>query len=183
MPSIFEQNAVYLQSGDPTTEDAATLMEPGLLGARFTMQHPTGRGTPGVPPRTKRFQYVRSDPGMATNVALGSPAYWQDKSQYLVTTSPAALNQVAGVFSNATGSKGTYQCIQVGGPCPIKLSGANVTAAASGDMVIGGAVGLGVLVASGTALTNIPFGRVSFPLVKDVPNALVTVDLDLPEGV
>jgi len=183
MPSIFEQNAVYLQSGDPTKEDAVSLMEPGLLGARFTMQHPTGRGTPGVPPRTKRFQLVKSDPAMATNVALGSPAYWLDKSQYLVTTNPANLNEIAGVFSNPTLTKGNYGCIQIGGPCPVKLSGANVTAAAAGDNVIGGAVGLGVLVASGTALTNLSLGRVAIPLVKDVPNALVTLDLDLPENV
>jgi hypothetical protein len=183
MPSTFEQNAVYLQSGDPTKEDSPTLMAPGTLGARFTIQHPTGRNTPAVPPRTKRFQLVRSDPAMATNVALGSPAYWLDKSQYLVTTNPAALNQLAGVFSNPTATKGNYTCIQVGGPAPVKLSGANVTAAASGDNVIGGAVGLGVLVASGTALTNQSLGRVAVPLVKDVPNATVVIDLDLPEGV
>lgn len=183
MPSIFEQNAVYLQSGDPTTEAAVSLMEPGTLGARFTLQHPQTRSSPGVAPRTKRFQLVRLDPSVSTPVALGSPAYWLDKSNYLVTTSPAALNQLAGVFSNPTTPAGTYCCIQVGGPCPVKLSGANVTAAASGDNVIGGTVGLGVLVASGTALTNQSLGRVSFPLVKDVPNALVTLDLDLPEGV
>jgi hypothetical protein len=183
MPSIFEQNAIYLQSGDPTKENAATLAEPGLLGARFTIQHPFGRSTPGVPPRTKRFQLVKSDPGMATPVALGSPAYWLDKSQYLVTTNPAALNELAGVFSNPTLTSGNYGCIQMGGPCPVKLSGANVTAANPGDNVIGGAVGLGVLVASGTALTNLSLGRVSQPAVKDVPNALVTVDLDLPENV
>lgn len=183
MPSTFEQNAIYLQSGDPTKEDAVNLMEPGLLGARFTMQHPTGRGTPATPPRTKRFQIVKSDPAMATVVALGSPAYWLDKSQYLVTTSPAALNQLAGVFANPTLTKGNYGCIQIGGPAPVKLSGANVTAAASGDNVIGGAVGLGVLVASGTALTNSSLGTVAVPLVKDVPNATVVVDLNLPEGV
>jgi hypothetical protein len=182
MPSIFEQNAVYLQSGDPTKEDAATLMEPGTLGARFTMQHPTGRSTPGVPPRTKRFQLVKTDPAMAAATVVGGPAYWLDKSQYIVTTSPAALNQIAGVFNNVS-TKGNYTCIQVGGPCPVTLSAANQGAAASGDMIIGGAAGLGVLVASGTALTNIPLGRVAFPLVKDVPNNRVTVDLDLPEGV
>jgi hypothetical protein len=182
MPSTFEQNAIYLQSGDPTKEDTPTLVAPGTLGARFTMQHPTGRNTPAVPPRTKRFQLVKTDPAMAAATVIGGPAYWLDKSQYIVTTSPAALNQIAGVFNNVT-VKGNYTCIQVGGPCPVTLSGANVTAAASGDMIIGGAAGLGVLVASGTALTNIPLGRVAFPLVKDVPNARVVIDLDLPEGV
>jgi hypothetical protein len=183
MPSIFEQNAVYLQSGDPTKEDTVSLAQPGTLGARFTIQHPTGRNTPAVPPRTKRFQIVKTDPAMVTNVALGSPAYWLDKANYIVTTSPAALNQLAGVFSNPTTTKGNYTCIQVGGPCPVKLSGANVTAAASGDNVIGSTVGLGVIVASGTALTNQSLGRVAVPLVKDVPNATVVIDLDLPEGV
>jgi len=183
MPATFEQNAIYLQSGDPTKEDTPTLMEPGTLGARFTMQYPTGRGAPPKVPRTTRFQLVKTDPAMATNVALGSPAYWLDKSQYIVTTNPAALNQICGVFCNPTATKGNYTVIAIGGPWPVKLSGANVTAAASGDNVIGGTVGLGVLVASGTALTNVSLGRVAVPLVKDVPNALVTLDLDLPEGI
>jgi hypothetical protein len=183
MPSTFEQNAVYLQSGDPTKEDTPTLYAGGTLGARATIQHPTGRGTPTNPPRTKRFQIVKSDPAMATNPSLGAPAYWLDKSQYLVTTAPTALNQICGVFANPTLTKGNYGCIWVGGPVPVKLSGANVTSAASGDNVIGGTVGIGVLVASGTALTNVSLGRVAVPLVKDVPNATVVIDLDLPEGV
>lgn len=183
MANTFEQNAVYLQSGDPTKEDTPTLLYPGQLGARFTVQHPTGRSAPPVVGRAKRFQLVKTDPSMATNVALGSPAYWLDKSQYLVTTNPSAINQLAGVFSNATLTKGNYGCIQVGGPCPVKLSGADVTASVSGDNVIGSTVGLGARVAAGTALTNLSLGRVANPVVKDVPNALVTVDLDLPEAV
>ena len=183
MPSIFEQNAIYLQSGDPTKEDAATLMEPGTFGARFTMQHPTGRGTPATPPRTKRFQLVKTDSAMATAPAVGAPAYWKDKSQYLVTTDPVALNQLCGVFNNIS-TKGNYTCIQIGGPCPVKVADLTaVNAMASGDNVIGSTVGIGARVASGTALTNVSLGRVAFPIVKDTTNFLITVDLDLPEGV
>jgi hypothetical protein len=180
MPSIFEQNAVYLQSGDPTKEDVAVLMEPGLLGARFTMQHPTGRGTPGVPPRTKRFQVVKSDPAMATNVALGSPAYWLDKSQ--PSSPPTPPRSTSWRACSRDPDQGQLRLHQISGR-PRQALGCQRHRGASGDNVIGGAVGLGVRVASGTALTNQSLGRVAVPLVKDVPNATVVVDIDVPEAV
>jgi hypothetical protein len=185
MPSIFEQNAVYLQSGDPTKEDAASLMEPGTLGARFTVQHPTGRGTPAVPPRTKRFQLVRVDPAAAAAVKTGQPVYWSDRANYLVTTAGGtALNQVAGVANNVI-TRGNYGCIQFGGPCLVRASDANVTAAVAGDSLLGGATDLGVLLAAGTAPTTQPLGTIAGPKVTDVTggtgNQKVLVDLNLPE--
>ena len=189
MPSIFEMNAVYLQSGDPTKEDTPTLMEPGTLGARFTMQHPTGRGTPSVPPRTKRFQVVRIDPATAAAPKSGQPVYWTDRANYLVgTAGGTTLNQIAGVCGSVAPTKGNYTCIQFGGPCPVRASDANVAAAAVGDMIIPGATDLGVLLASGGTFTAlIPIGTVAGPTkVTDVTggtgNQKVLVDLNVPEG-
>jgi len=186
MPSVFEQNAVYLQSGDPTKEDAASLMEPGTLGARFSVQHPVSRATPATPPRTKRFQIVRIDPAAAAAPKSGQPVYWSDRANYVVTTAGgAALNQVAGVVNNAP-TRGNYSCIQIGGPCLVRASDANVTAAVAGaDLLVGGATDLAVLVAAGTAPGTKPLGVVSTPKVTDVTggtgNQKVQVDLDLGE--
>jgi hypothetical protein len=184
MPSVYEQNAVYIASGDPLNEDAATLMEPGTLGARFTMQYPTSRATPSTPPRTRRFQIVRVDPAAAVAPKSGQPVYWSDKSKYMVTTAGGTLlNQVAGVVNNIP-TRGNYTCIQIGGPCLVRASDANVTAAVAGaDTILGGATDLGVLLASGTAPTTAPLGVVSSPKVTDVTggtgNQKVQVDLDI----
>jgi hypothetical protein len=184
MPSVYEQNAVYLQSGDPLTEDAATLMEPGTLGARFTLQYPTSRATPATPPRTRRFQLVRVDPAAAAAPKSGQPVYWSDRSKYLVTTAGGTLlNQLAGVINNAA-TRGNYTCIQLGGPCLVRASDANVTAAVAGaDMLVGGATDLAVLVAAGTAPSTAALGTISSPKVTDVTggtgNQKVLCDLDI----
>jgi hypothetical protein len=186
MPSVFEQNAVYLQSGSPMTEDTPTLQAPGTLGARFSMQHPAGRSTPAVPPRTKRFQIVRVDPAAALANLVGGPAYWSDRANYVVTTAGGtALNQVAGVFNNVV-TRGNYTCIQFGGPCYVRASDANVTAAVAGtDVIVGGAANLGVLVAAGTAPGTQVIGTVSAPKATNTTggtgNHLILVDLNLPD--
>jgi hypothetical protein len=185
MPSVYEQNAVYLPSGNPLTEDSPTLMQPGTLGARFSMQHPTSRAAGAPAPRTKRFQIVRVDPAASAVPKAGSPAYWVDRAAYTVTGVGAALlNQVAGMFNN-TPAKGNYTCIQIGGPGMVRASDANVTAAVAGaDNVLGGASDVGVLLASGTAATTAVLGTVSSPKVTDVTggtgNQRVQVDLDPP---
>jgi hypothetical protein len=185
MPSVYEQNAVYLQSGDPTKEDTPTLMQPGTLGARFTMQYPTSRATPATPPRTRRYQIVRVDPAAAAAPKAGQPVYWSDRGNYLVTTAGGAvLNQLAGVINNIA-TRGNYTCIQVGGPCLVRASDANVAAAVAGaDMLVGGATDLGVLVAAGTAPSTVALGTIATPKVTDLTggtgNQKVLVDLDVP---
>jgi hypothetical protein len=185
MPSVLEQNAVYLQSGDPTKEDAPSLHAPGLLGARFTMQYPTSRASGAPVPRTRRFQLVRVDPAAAAAPLVGGPAYWSDRTNYVVTTAGGTtLNQLAGVFPNAS-TRGNYTCIQIGGPAMVRASDANVTAAVAGaDMLVGGAANLGVLVAAGTAPATVPLGVVSTPKLTDTTggtgNHRIQVDLDIP---
>lgn len=184
MPSVYEQNAVYLQSGNPLTEDTPTLHAPGTLGARFTMQHPTSRATPLTPPRTKRFQVVQVDAAAAAAPKAGQPVYWVDRAAYKVTTAGGTLlNQLAGVLNNAA-TRGHYTCIQVGGPCYVRASDANVTAAVAGaDLLVGGATDLGVLVAAGTAPATMALGTIATPKTTDTTggtgNHKILVDLDV----
>jgi len=181
-PSGWEQNAIYLQSGDPETENTPTLMEPGLLGSRFTVMNPTGKQAGAPPSRSKRYQLVKTDSTMAVAPFPGATAYWQDKSQYLVTTVNTNLNAVAGVF-RANMTPGYFGCVQVTGPCMTKIVDGSVLACAVGDSVIGSGATAGKAdrVAAGSAPGNVPLGRVSNPVFKSPAEALVQVDLDVPE--
>jgi hypothetical protein len=184
MPVPYEQNAIYLQSGNPLTEDAASNLYPGQLGARFTMTHPA-RGTASSPSRTKRFQYVQVDSAAAAAPKANQPVYWVDRANYKVTTAGGTtLNQIAGVINNAA-TRGNFTCIQQGGPCYVRASDANVTAAVAGaDMLVGGATDLAVLVAAGTAPGTTPLGTIASPKATNTAggtgNHLILVDLDLP---
>jgi hypothetical protein len=184
MPSVYEQNAVFLQSGNPLTEDVAVNNYPGQLGARFTMQYPTSRATPATPPRTRRFQFVQVDAAAAAAPKAGQPVYWSDRANYKVTTAGGTtLNQLAGVVNNAP-TRGNFTCIQVGGPCYVRASDANVAAAVAGaDTFVGGATDLAVLVAAGTAPGTVALGVVSTPKATDTTagtgNHKILVDLDV----
>jgi hypothetical protein len=183
MPNRFENPAVYLQSGDPEKENTPSLHAIGLLGSRFTVIQPTGRGSPATQGKSKRYQLVKTDSTMTVGPYPGAVAYWADKSNYLVTTVNTNLNAVAGVFGNLV-DKGNYTCVQIGGPSYVKLVDADSTAAVVGDMVIGSAAtaGKGARVAGGTALTYASLGRVLAPLTKLASEARVLVDLDVPES-
>jgi len=169
MPSVFETNAVYLQSGDPTTENNTKLMEPGQLGVRFSMQYPTGRGAPPLgTPRTLRLQVVQVDPAAPAATKAGQPVYWTDKSTYKVTTAGGTnLNALAGVCLAVGVLAGNYTVIVIGGPASVRASDANVTAAVAGDMLVGGATDLAVLVAQGTAPSTVALGVISTPKTTD----------------
>lgn len=181
MPNRFENPAIYLQSGDPEKEDTPSLHAPGLLGSRFTVIQPTGRGSPAVVGKSKRYQLVKTDSTMTVSPYPGATAYWADKTQYLVTTVNTNLNAVAGIFNNLV-TKGNFTCVQFGGPGFVKVLDADTAASAVGDSIIGsGTVGKATRIAAGTAPTNVPLGRVATPLTKLAAEARVLVDLDVPE--
>jgi hypothetical protein len=178
----FELPPVYLQSGDPESENVATLHASGTLGARFTVKQPT-RSAAGVEAgRSKRYQLIRSDSTMTTNPYVGAVAWWADKARYLVTTSATNRNRIAGVFQNAI-TPGNYGCIQIGGPATVKVLDGDVAALAIGDAIIPSTTdGKATRVAVGTAPTHTVLGWVAGPAISvDVLNATVVVDLDVPE--
>lgn len=187
-PSRWEMPPIYLQSGDPEQESTPTLHAPGLLGARFTMIN-SQRQQPGVETasagRSKRYQLVKTDSTMAVAPYPGAAAWWTDRAGYVVTTSPTASsrNDIAGVFRRAWAAAGDYMCIQIGGPAMTKHVDAPAGGAfAAGDAVIPSATAGKVdRVAGGTAPTYQTYGFVAAPLTVEAGNALILVDLAVPE--
>jgi hypothetical protein len=178
---------IYLQSGDPEAESTPSLHAPGMLGSRFTMVS-SQRQAPGVETsgagRSKRYQLIKTDSSMAVAPFPGATAWWTDRAQYLVTTSPTAnsRNDIAGVFRRAWAAIGDYMCVQVTGPGMVKMLDADMATLAAGDSIIPSATaGKATRVAIGTAPTHITLGRVAAPLTTNAPDALVLVDLDVPE--
>ncbi len=105
MPYNIRNQPMYFQTGDPETDNLATLPYPGALGSRVTIKEP---GVPGAPTaagqyRSKTYQLVQYDSAMTTAPFLGATAWWSDKTKYLVTTLPTTLGRgrIAGVFRNA----------------------------------------------------------------------------------
>lgn len=181
MPNRFEMPPSYLQSGDPETENTATLHAPGLLGARFTVIQAT-RATVGAETgRSKRYQLIRTDSTMAVSPYVGATAWWSDKTQYMVTTSPTALGRgrVAGVFQYAI-TLGNYGCIQIEGPATVKLTDGSAVTANSGQFVIPSAT-------AGKATTEAVGTAASYPALGVIAGTLnaaameVIVDLNVPE--
>lgn len=181
-PSRFEQPAYYLQSGDPETENVATLAYPGQLGIRFTIIHPQRAVTGVEEGRSKRYQLIRTDSTMTVAPFKGATAWWADKAQYLVTTNATNRNRVAGVFQNAI-TPGNFGCVQIEGPATTKLLDADMAAVAIGDYIIPSATNAkATRVAVGTAPTHTPMGQVAGPAISlDPPSATAVVDLNIPE--
>jgi hypothetical protein len=180
MPPVLEQNCVYLQSGDPETENTSRLYAPGLLGAKFTTQNPL-RSSPATPARIKRYQLVRLTTPVTLAAAQGLICYWVSQAAYTVTTDVTAANrsQVAGVLRTAV-TAGNYCCVQIGGYCPnVKLKAASAVTTNSGQSVTASDV-------SGQALTEAVGVQATYPRIGGVAGALnatpneVPVELDLP---
>jgi hypothetical protein len=182
MPNRWEMPPVYLQSGDPESENVASLWAPGTLGARFTVIQPTRSAAAAEAGRSKTYQLVQTDSTMTVNPFAGAVAWWSDKTKYLVTTSPTALGRgrIAGVFQNAI-TPGYYGCVQTHGPATVKFIDA-VTAqpTAAGLIVIPSATAAKAdCLAAGSAATYPILGYSSG--VYDAVNATAVVDLDVPE--
>jgi hypothetical protein len=182
MPNAFERQPVYLQSGDPEAENVAALYAPGTLGARFTVVQPTRSPAGAEDGRSKRYQLIRTDSTMAVSPFRGAVAWWSDKTQYLVTTSPTALGRgrIAGVFQNAI-TPGYYGCIQIGGPATVKFIDAPTAApTVAGLFVIPSATAAKAdCLAAASAATFPPLGVSAG--VYNAPNAEGVVDLAVPE--
>ena len=186
MPNRWEQPAIYLQSGDPEQENAATLLYPGQLGVRFTVTQPA-RVAAGVEAgRSKRYQLVKTDSSMTVAPYVGAVAWWSDQSAYLVTTnSPTTAqtrNRIAGVFQNAI-TPGNYGCVQIQGPATVKfIDGVTQGNIVAGAFVIPSSTNAKAdVVASATAPTQQPLGQVSQPLTFNAADLTAVVDLAVPE--
>lgn len=186
MPQSFELNPIFLQSGDPETEDVATLHAPGTLGARITIRQPSGAGTQAAANasyRHKRYQLVQSDSAMTVPQFANAVAWWANQGTYLVTTSPTLRGRVAGRFCRAVTCAGNYCCIQIGGWGMIKFVDApTAVPTTAGQQVIGSATaGKADCLAVAAAATYESIG-VSCGVYQPV-TAEGLVDLQIPETV
>ncbi len=185
MSTNIRLQPMYLQSGDPESENVAAPLYPGMVGGRLTVKEPGPGGTPTTAGqfRSKTYQFVQTDSSMSTAPYKGAVAWWSDKTKYLVTTNPATLGRgrVAGVFRNAI-TVGNYGCIQTQGPCPnVKfVDSPTATPDATGLFVVPSATaGKADCLAAATAATYPPLG-VSAGSWSTGDNT-ATVDLDVPE--
>ena len=183
MPNNIRLQPMYLQSGDPETENVATLLYPGMLGGRVTVKQPGPPGSPGAEDyRFKTYQLVQTDSSMAVAPFKGAVAFWSDKAKYLVTTTVTTLGRgrVAGVFQNAI-TPGYYGLIQTQGPAIVKFVDAPTTPpTAAGLIVIPSATaGKADCLAAGSAATYPALGVSAG--AYDAQNAQGVVDLDVLE--
>lgn len=182
MPNRWEMPPVYLQSGDPETENASSLHAPGLLGSRFTVIQPSRSAVGAEAGRSKRYQLIRTDSTMTVAPFVGAVAWWSDKTQYLVTTTVTTLGRgrIAGVFQNAI-TLGNYGCVQTGGAAMTKFVDApTASPTVAGLFVIPSATNAKAdCLAAGSAATYPTLGISAG--VYDAANAQGVVDLDVPQ--
>lgn len=181
MPNNQNQQAVFLQSGDPLTENRpADSYSGGQLGMRFTVIDNTAN-----PPQAKRFQLVQMDSVVDVAASQGAVAWWRNATGYVVTTdvSVAGRGNVAGVFgglidagvATGSGTLGNIGCIQIGGPAPVQFSSG--TPLNTGLFVQPTATDAKAeAVAAGTEADYPPMGVT----VSASSGGLATVQLDLP---
>jgi hypothetical protein len=183
MPNNIRLQPMYLQSGDPESENVVSLLYPGMLGGRVTVKQPGPPGSPGAEAfRFKTYQLVQTDSSMTTAPYLGAVAWWSDKTKYLVTTNPATLGRgrIAGIFQNAI-TPGNYGCIQTQGPATVKfVDSPNTAPSIAGLFVIPSATaGKADTTAAGVAPTYPVLGVTSGSILGSDSTAIV--DLDVPE--
>ena len=173
---------VFIQSGDPETENVSALEHPGSLGVRTSTRQPSTPGAPGTEERRfKTYQRVKTDSTMSVAPYKGAVAWWADRASYLVTTDATNRNDVAGVFQGVI-TPGNYGWVQQRGPATVKFVDASMAALAAGDMAIPSTTdGKAQRVAAGTAPTHTKIGTVAVNLEKDAAGATAIVDLDVPE--
>jgi hypothetical protein len=182
MPIGWGSQPVFLESGDPESENNAALSYPAQLGIRFTVNQPS-RTTPGAEAgRSKTYQFIRTDSTMTVAPFLGAVAWWADKTQYLVTTTVTTLGRgrIAGVFQNAI-TPGNYGCVQVKGPATVKfVDGVAAAPTAAGLQVIPSATNAKAdTLAAGTAATYPTLGVTAG--AYNASDATAVVDLNVPD--
>lgn len=184
MPNRWEQPAVFLQSGDPSTENVPSLLYPGQLGVRFTVIQPTRAVPAAEAGRAKTWQLIRTDSTMTVAPFKGAVAWWSDKTQYLVTTTVTTLGRgrIAGIFQGNV-TPGNFGCVQIYGPGMVKFVDAPTsTPDATGKIVIPSATnGKADCLAAASSATYPALGVSAG--VYDAANAQCVCDLAVPDTV
>ncbi len=131
MPYHGKHQTVFLPEGDPeqVSLPVADYPYPGMIGAKFTVQQPGPRGTPGTAGTVteefheKTYQLVRTDSSMSVAPYKGAVAWWQNTGLYRTTTDPTALGRgrIAGIYQRSWRAAGDLMCVQKEGPATVKF--------------------------------------------------------------
>lgn len=182
MPNRWEMPAVFLRSGDPESENEASLQYKGQLGMRFTVIQPSRSAVGAEAGRAKTYQLIQTDSTMSVAPFIGAVAWWSDKTRYMVTTTVTTLgrSRIAGVFQNSI-TPGYYGCIQTHGPATVKFIDSPTSAPdATGKFVIPSSVN-GKADCITTGPTFAILGYSAGAIIGGDSTAVV--DLDCPETV
>lgn len=115
MGADLRNNGQFVSTGDPATVDEAT---PFILGQLGHVMAVVKTDYPKLP---KLFQFVQRSSVDARTAVAGSPAFWKDYDDFIVTGDSTEAfdgdgsNHVAGVFVGAKPTAAYYGYIQVGG--------------------------------------------------------------------
>jgi hypothetical protein len=180
MPNNNQQQAIYLQSGLPTTENRAPdSYSGGQLGSRFTLA-PNNGGNPHN--EAQEWQLVVNDSVMDVLPTAGAVAWWIDRAAYRVTTdvSAAGRGNVAGVYGGAS-SLGYVTCIQKKGPISAIQVSAGTPSAAGLFLIPTATDAKAEALAAGTAATYPVIGKTT-SVASGSPNGCAAV-LNVDDGV
>jgi hypothetical protein len=176
---------IHLPGGDPETvnEPESNYPYPGMIGAVFTINRPQ-RSVPTDPATglEKQYRLVRTDSTMTVSPYAGATAWWAERDQFRVTTSPTTLGRgrVAGVFTYAA-TVGNLTCIQRRGPRDdVKfIDGPAADPTAAGLIVIPSATAAKAdCLAAGTAATYPIMGKSIGALNQVTMEAAVDLNVD-----
>jgi hypothetical protein len=138
MPNRWDMPPMYVQSGDPETENIIGADHyPGLLGARYEVINPQRAAVSTDAGRSKMYQRVKTDSTMTVTPFRGAVAWWADKTQYMVTTTVTTLGRgrIAGVFKGAV-TPGAICFVQISGPSIVKYVDAPTAAPTTAGLFV-----------------------------------------------
>jgi hypothetical protein len=123
-------NTPYFQTGDPETDENATLLYPGMLGC-FAWYD---QGTASAPNRCL-YRLVKCN--TAITPAVGNVLYWVSKAAFTVTTDRTNRGNVAGIARIAGTIAAAYVWVLVRGDRTVLYQGAPTSAPdATGKTVV-----------------------------------------------
>ena len=132
MSGHIREEGLWIPTGDPGTVSEATPFAAGQLGKVSSFPNSN---------TSKQIQYVKRYATDTVACQLGGLAFWQDPSNFVVTSEPAsAIGDTtaplpAGVFLGTDPAAGEYGFIQVAGEATVRLAD-STSAATAGNILV-----------------------------------------------
>lgn len=183
MPNNINQQTVYLQSGQPQSENRPPDgYSGGQIGSYFVIAP-----EPGGDPENNQalgWRLVQADSVMDVAPTRGAVAWWLNRSKFLVTTdvSAAGRGNVAGVFQGSV-DLGNICCVQQEGLAQVQPEGSPTAAPTTAGLIVipGANDAKADVLAAGSAATYPPLG-VSAGATSSVETGLFPAILRVNSG-